>query len=232
MAIGLGRMFGFELPVNFNYPYIASSVSEFWRRWHISLSTWFRDYVYIPLGGSRNVAVRTRVNLLIVFFLCGLWHGAQWTFVIWGLYHGAFLLLERSSRVAGWLQKHRRAAHVYTLLVVMCGWVLFRARDFTFAGAMFRALSGLASGPSYPLPWLLRPDTTLAMLCGIVFSAPVLPMLARRLDAAVVRLSQASPLPWSPTLSVLQVCCLLAVLACSSLRLVSGTHNPFIHFRF
>lgn len=156
MAIGLGRMFGFELPLNFDYPYIASSVSEFWRRWHISLSTWFRDYVFIPLGGSQNGRWATRVNLLIVFFLCGLWHGAQWTFVAWSLYHGAFLMLERSSAMAGWLQRYRPAAHVYTLLVVMGGWLLFRSQDFAAAGAMLRALVGLAAGPSYPMPWLLR----------------------------------------------------------------------------
>ena len=232
MAIGLGRMFGFELPLNFDYPYIAASVSEFWRRWHISLSTWFRDYVFIPLGGSRKGLWATRVNLLIVFFLCGLWHGAQWTFVVWGLYHGAFIMLERSPTIAGWLQRYRPAAHAYTLLVVMGGWLLFRSQDFASAGAMFRALVGMASGPSYPLPWLLRPETILAMLCGIVFSAPVLPVLARQLDAAVIGPRPTSSPRWIPALAALQVGGLMAVLVASSFRLVSGTYNPFIYFRF
>ena len=232
MAIGLGRMFGFELPLNFDYPYIASSVREFWRRWHISLSTWFRDYVYIPLGGSREGPWITGVNLLIVFFLCGLWHGAQWTFVVWGLYHGLFLLLERNSKMAEWLERHRATAHIYTLLVVICGFVFFRAESFSSAGAMLRAMAGFGSGRSYPLPWLLRPETILALLCGIVFSAPVLPALAQRIDNAILRLRPATSIPWIPALSALQVCSLTAVLVLSSFRLVSGTHNPFIYFRF
>jgi alginate O-acetyltransferase complex protein AlgI len=230
MAIGLGRMFGFELPLNFDYPYISSSVGEFWRRWHISLSTWFRDYVFIPLGGSRKGLWITRLNLLIVFFLCGLWHGAQWTFVIWGLYHGLFLMLERSSNVAGLLQRHRRAAHLYTLLVVMGGWVLFRSQDFPAAAAMFRALAGMASGRSYPVEWLLRPETIVAICCGVIFSAPVLPSLARRLDTALVRIRHTTP--WIPAIAGLQVCGLMALLVASAIRLVSGTHNPFIYFRF
>ena len=232
MAIGLGRMFGFELPLNFDYPYIASSVRDFWRRWHISLSTWFRDYVFIPLGGSRTSMVRTRLNLLIVFFLCGLWHGAQWTFVVWGLYHGVFLLLERNHAIGRWLEEYRRAAHLYTLLVVMCGWVLFRAPDFPAAAGMFRAMIGMAGGASYPVLWLLRPETVAAMLCGIVFSTPALPSLARRIDAAILRASPRLSSPWIPAMSALQVCGLTAVLAVSSARLISGTHNPFIYFRF
>jgi alginate O-acetyltransferase complex protein AlgI len=119
MAIGLGRMFGFELPRNFNFPYIASSVREFWRRWHISLSTWFRDYLYIPLGGNEGGSFRTGVNLLVVFFLCGLWHGAKWTFVVWGLYHGFFLIMERTGWTHAFNGRARWLGHVYTILVVM-----------------------------------------------------------------------------------------------------------------
>ena len=146
MAIGLGRMFGFRFPENFRWPYVADSVQEFWRRWHISLSTWFRDYLYIPLGGNRVSPARRYVNLVTVFFLCGLWHGASWNFVIWGLFHGAFLVVERLVHRAIDVQSpdyaNRPTAgvlawpiwpHVYTLVVVMIGWVFFRAETLTGA---------------------------------------------------------------------------------------------------
>ena len=127
MAVGLGKMFGFEFIENFNFPYISQSIKEFWRRWHISLSTWFRDYLYIPLGGNRCSKMRNYFNLIIVFFLCGLWHGATWPFVIWGLYHGLFLLLEK-TRFGILVDKMPRPfRHVYAVLVIMCGWVLFRS---------------------------------------------------------------------------------------------------------
>ena len=127
MAIGLGRMFGFKFPENFNYPYIATSVTDFWRRWHITLSAWLRDYLYIPLGGNRVPKWRVYLNLLTVFFLCGMWHGATWTFVAWGLFHGAFLIIERVG-LARWLRASSRVLrHGYALLVVMIGWVFFNA---------------------------------------------------------------------------------------------------------
>ncbi len=231
MAIGLGRMFGFELPLNFDYPYISRSIGEFWRRWHISLSTWFRDYVFIPLGGSRKGLWRTRANMMIVFFLCGLWHGAQWTFVIWGLYNGVFLLVERNVRFASWLLRHRPAAHGYTMLVLMCGFVFVRSVDFPAAVSMFRALVGLGSERSYPVPLLLRKETIAAMLCGVLFSAPLVPAFARKLDEWVRRRT-SSPATWIPAFSALQLCGRIAVLVLSSFRLISGTHNPFIYFRF
>jgi alginate O-acetyltransferase complex protein AlgI len=231
MAIGLGRMFGFELPLNFDYPYIATSLREFWHRWHISLSTWFRDYVYFPLGGDRKGQWRTGINLLVVFFLCGLWHGAQWSFVIWGLYHGVFLLMERNATTAGLLARHPRGGRVYTLLAVALGWVLFRSENLSAAGGMFRALARLDGLHSYPLPLLLRAETILALLCGIVFSAPVLPGIAQRVDAAI-RVGSGAQDRWAPAISMLQVCGLMSVLVLSSLRLMSGTHNPFIYFRF
>src|SRR6185295_9756162 len=115
---------GFTFPENFAHPYAARSVTEFWRRWHISLSSWFRDYLYIPLGGNRRGRFRMYVNLVIVFFLCGLWHGAQWTFVLWGLFHGAFLVLERGPAGRGLETLWSPARHVYLMLVVMIGWVL------------------------------------------------------------------------------------------------------------
>ena len=127
MAIGLGRMFGFHFPENFRWPYVADTVQEFWRRWHISLSSWFRDYLYVPLGGNRVSPARMYANLVTVFFLCGLWHGASWNFVIWGLFHGSFLVVERLGLAAAIRRLWRPLRHVYLLLVVMIGWVFFRA---------------------------------------------------------------------------------------------------------
>jgi alginate O-acetyltransferase complex protein AlgI len=132
MALGLGRMFGFHFPENFNFPYISRSIKEFWRRWHISLSTWFRDYVYVPLGGNRKGPLRTYLNLLIVFFLTGLWHGASWNFVIWGFLHGFFLILERLF-LGKWLERLPGLNLVYTLFVVVNAWVFFNAKDLDYA---------------------------------------------------------------------------------------------------
>ena len=145
MAIGLAKLFGIDFLENFNYPYAARSVTEFWRRWHISLSSWFRDYLYIPLGGNRCGRVRNYFNLVIVFFLCGLWHGASWTFAAWGLFHGAFLVLERmkAGRVIDSLWSPVR--HLYTLLVVSTGWVLFRADTVPQAEAFLKAMAGLGT---------------------------------------------------------------------------------------
>src|SRR3954452_11314087 len=130
MAIGLGLMIGIYFPLNFNYPYMAQSITEFWRRWHITLSTWFRDYLYIPLGGNRAGPVRTYANLMAVFLLCGLWHGASWTFVVWGLYHGLFLVIERIGLGAALQRVGREYRHLYVLLVVTVGWVFFRAETW------------------------------------------------------------------------------------------------------
>lgn len=140
MAIGLCKVFGFDIPENFNYPYISKSIQEFWRRWHISLSSWFRDYVYIPLGGNRAGAFRTYRNLAIVFLLTGIWHGAQWTFIVWGIFHGVFMLLERVglknllSKIPGVFN------HIYCLLVVLVGWVFFRAEDMAHAIAYLKCM--------------------------------------------------------------------------------------------
>ena len=141
MAIGLGYVLGFRFPQNFNDPYISKSVTEFWRRWHMSLSSWFRDYVYIPLGGNRKGSFRTQINLLGVFVLCGLWHGAQWTFLVWGLWHGLFLMIERSRLFAALQSSRICLQHIYCLLVVVIGWVFFRSDNlqqaFGYLSAMF-----------------------------------------------------------------------------------------------
>ena len=176
MAIGIAQMLGFQFPENFDYPYMANSITDFWRRWHISLSSWFRDYVYIPLGGNRISNQRTYINLVLVFFLCGLWHGVSWTFVLWGLYHGAFMVLERlgwGSKLQSWPCPVR---HLYTLLVVMVGWVFFRATTLGQALTYLKAMVGGApfvKSLSYsvlpPLPgyfWLVM---AMGMLFAFLF---------------------------------------------------------------
>ena len=142
MAIGLGMMLGFRFPENFNYPYIARSIQDFWRRWHISLSTWFRDYLYFPLGGNRRGRATTYRNLIIVFALCGLWHGAAWNFLVWGLFHGFFLIMERMVPLRTIAGPGRILMHIYVLGVVMAGWVLFRADSLGEALVFFQAMIG------------------------------------------------------------------------------------------
>lgn len=230
MAIGLARMFGFRFPENFGYPYISQSVQEFWRRWHISLSSWFRDYLYIPLGGNRRSGPRTYLNLLIVFFLCGLWHGASWTFVIWGLYHGAFLVLERlglGARLTKWPRLLRLG---YTLLVVMIGWVFFRADSVSQAGAIIAAMFGFASqgAPAVSAASYISPAVIIAILAGVIGSTPV---PARWIGAATAKKGPG----WWPTLWASEGFRKLwigAVFLFSLVQVAADTYNPFIYFRF
>ena len=220
MAIGLCRLFGFRLRENFNYPYIADSIQDFWRRWHISLSTWFRDYVYIPLGGNRQGDLRTHVNLLTVFFLCGLWHGASWNFIVWGLFHGLFLVLERTSWGGVLAKLPGIARTAYTLFVVMIGWVLFRADSLEVAGdilaRMFWPSDGRLGGEFIdPLGWLV-------MVIGILTAGP---WLGRTLlSDGGPESSTARQLRAAVAVSVLAGICFVA--------LFSTTYNPFIYFRF
>jgi alginate O-acetyltransferase complex protein AlgI len=227
MAIGLGRMFGFTFPENFRWPYIADSVQDFWRRWHISLSTWFRDYLYVPLGGNRVSPARTYVNLVTVFFLCGLWHGASWNFVIWGLFHGTFLVIERlvsrrrvRAREAG-TPVRQLALHAYTLTVVMAGWVFFRAETLPGAIAYLRALAGLSLAMPTPftVQWYLTPELWLALAAGVIGSMPWIPALARDREPS-----------W--TFGFASTAALVALLAACVMQMAARTYNPFIYFRF
>ncbi|CAO3409626.1 Probable poly(beta-D-mannuronate) O-acetylase (EC 2.3.1.-) [Azospirillum largimobile] len=232
MAIGLGLMIGFHFPLNFNYPYISQSITEFWRRWHISLSMWFRDYLYIPLGGNRAGALTTYRNLLVVFLLCGLWHGANWTFVVWGLWHGAFLVFERLG-IARLLDRSVPAVrHVYTLLVVMIGWVFFRADTLGHAWIFLKAMAG-AGQPSPLAPHVLQfltPETATALVIGMVAATPVLGRLVRAgLDAAR---SAAGGRILVGTGEALYLAGLLGLFALAVMSLAAGTYNPFIYFRF
>jgi alginate O-acetyltransferase complex protein AlgI len=231
-------MFGFRFPENFRWPYIARSVQDFWRRWHISLSTWFRDYLYIPLGGNRVPPARRYRNLVIVFFLCGLWHGASWNFVIWGLWHGTFLVIERvvgESRAPRAIDPPVRAgatssslrSHAYTLGVVMIGWVFFRADTLTGAIAFLRAMAGLA--PATPTPYTvafyLTPELWLALVAGVIGSTPWVPALA-------ARIAQSPDRSRHTRVDALSAATLVALLLASILQVAARTYNPFIYFRF
>ena len=173
MAIGLGRMFGFHFPENFNYPYISTSVKEFWRRWHITLSTWFRDYLYIPLGGNRKGTKRVYFNLILVFFITGMWHGGTWNFVLWGLFHGLFLIIERVGfdKV---LSKSRLIGHVYTVLVVLMAWVLFRIPEWTAAVDFYQSLVRIEPATEGLLLTELLDREYVIMFClGVFLSMPI-----------------------------------------------------------
>jgi alginate O-acetyltransferase complex protein AlgI len=216
-------MLGVTILENFSYPYIASSVQEFWRRWHISLSTWFRDYVYKPLGGSRHSISRTYANLLVVFFLCGLWHGARWTFVVWGLYHGFFLVLERLGLNRALANTYRPLRHTYALLVVLGGWIIFRADSLAQTVAIIKAMAGFAaaSGLAADTAFMSR-GVLVAFAFGLLFSMPVVPYLEERFR------SPAGQIAFSYAYTGL----LLGIFLASALTLAGGTYNPFIYFRF
>ncbi|MCF0132582.1 MAG: MBOAT family protein, partial [Blautia sp.] len=213
-ALGMAEMFGFRFQENFRYPYIADSIKEFWRRWHISLSTWFREYLYIPLGGNRKGRARTILNKWIVFFCTGLWHGANITFVFWGLYHGFFLMLEELVHIP--MKKVLR--HIYVLLVVTVGFVFFRADTMTqgmtivremFVGFHFEGTCmNLSISQLTPL-WILT------AVIGILAALPVREKLMNK--------------PWFEKSAWI---CSAAGLGMCILTLASGTYNPFIYFRF
>jgi alginate O-acetyltransferase complex protein AlgI len=236
MAIGLAFLLGFTFPKNFDYPYIAQSITDFWRRWHMSLSSWFRDYVYIPLGGNRNGLAQTVRNLLIVFFLTGLWHGAAWRFIVWGLYHGAFLMLERFG-LGRLLERAPRAVrHFYAVLVVMIGWVFFRADSLPEAFAYLAQMAQPArfTAPDAALSLLLNAQSIAALTAGSLLAAPLLPALMERLRTPraepprpdlpgrlETRSVHALPIPLLATGFVLAIAIL-----------VGSTLNPFLYFRF
>jgi len=235
MAIGLGLMFGFRFPENFDFPYVSRSIQEFWRRWHMSLSTWFRDYLYIPLGGSRVSPLRTYLNLWIVFLLCGLWHGASWSFVVWGAYHGLFLVLERAGGQRLLRRSPRVVQHVYSLLVVMIGWVFFRADTLGHALAYLGAMLGFGGAPdpvTAPLAMYLQSDVVLAIILGAIGSGPVLAALGRRLTGLIEQSRGGRALTVELSLATVRFASLAALFALVAAGIASGSYNPFIYFRF
>ncbi|GAB4280109.1 MAG: MBOAT family protein [Oscillatoriaceae cyanobacterium] len=237
MAVGLGKMFGFDFCENFRYPYISASIREFWRRWHISLSTWFRDYLFIPLGGSRLSPLRTYFNLVVVFFLCGLWHGASWNFVVWGLFHGLFAIWERLGLLQfiekrSWLSP---LGHIYTLLVVMIGWVFFRADRLEDAGVFLHAMTNLTSNTNntaYYLGYYFNAEIWLAMGAGIIGSCPILPYLVKLYHNFSRKCTEKTAFFAEIIISLTTTTSLAAIFLACAAKLAAGTYNPFIYFRF
>lgn len=236
MAIGLAFLLGFTFPRNFDYPYAAVSITDFWRRWHISLSSWFRDYVYIPLGGNRGGRITTLRNLLLVFLLTGLWHGAAWTFVAWGLFHGAFLIVERISLGRILDRTPSVLRHAYVLLVVVVGWVIFRAESLPQAGAYLEAMLNVRSldTPSLRLQHLADAELVTAFVAGAVLSFPLVPALLERLKAPRSDAPSPDLPPRLETRSVhaMPTPLLLAGLLLSVAVLAGTSLNPFLYFRF
>ena len=234
MAIGLARMFGFEFLENFKYPYISNTIQNFWRRWHISLSSWFRDYLYIPLGGNRKGNLRTYLNLLIVFAVTGLWHGASWSFVVWGLYHGAFLMLERGAW--GRILKKLPSAltWVYTMVVVLIGWVLFRADDLGKAIEYIKSMFNFTTGGLAITLANLNIVSLVALICGIIFSAPVLPYVKKKIfgDENQNHLTCENPTMSRQIASYISIVGSLCMLIVSIIFLTGSDFNPFLYFRF
>jgi len=222
MAIGLGSIFGFKFLENFNYPYISKSITEFWRRWHISLSSWFKNYLYIPLGGSRQGNLRTVLNLWIVFLATGIWHGASWTFVVWGLWHGLFSVVEK---VTGWHKKEGRwiacLQHLYALLVILIGWVLFRADNLSYAVDYVRNMFCLLehqppvfSDTSY----FIKNAEIIALVAAVLCAVPLFRNWALRPKNKYCHLALNI---WLTILFILSIASIAA-----------STYNPFIYFRF
>ena len=233
MAVGLGKMFGFQFIENFNFPYTAQSIKDFWRRWHISLSSWFRDYVYIPLGGNRVSAARNHLNLVAVFFLCGLWHGASWTFVAWGLFHGIFLVLEKTPWGTALDQLPRPLRHAYTIFFVMMGWVLFRADTFAGAGSYFVALFGAGHVvQAQPIHRYAGTEVIWALCLGAAFSLP----LWGAVKNAGAKIGGFIPAQVREIYfglgQIIEIVLVVALLLISAAWLAGGTYNPFIYFRF
>lgn len=218
MAIGLGRMFGFHFLENFNYPYVARSVTEFWRRWHMSLGTWFRDYVYIPLGGNRCGRARQLLNILIVWALTGIWHGANWTFLLWGLYYAVFLMIEKVFLLKR-LEKLPVLGHIYTIIIVMFGWVMFQLDSLAAIGNYTSAMLGFgASGLAESTDLYYLGSYAVTFVIAIVASTPLGSRLFAKLPGKVRRFA-------APALIV------LALVLCTA-YLVDATYNPFIYFNF
>lgn len=223
MAIGLGYIFGFKFLENFNYPYISKSITEFWRRWHISLSTWFKEYLYIPLGGNRVTKRRNLFNLSVVFLATGIWHGAAWNFVFWGMWHGAFILMEKITgihkRVGGWAITTFQ--HAYTMLAFVVGWVMFRAPDMTYATKYMRVMFGMKhSDMLYKVNYFIGSYEILMFMVGILCAMPIFKNMI---------------LPDDNRKPAYKLACntyLIGLFVISTAAIAASTYNPFIYFRF
>ena len=223
MAIGLGKMLGFDFPENFNYPYISSSITQFWRRWHISLGSWFRDYLYIPLGGNRVSSSRWLFNIFLVWFATGLWHGASWNFILWGLLYGLLLVIEKQG-LHRLLERSRIGSHIYVMLFVILGFVLFNAADLKEAATDLGAMFGLKGYPLFSAEfWYYLRSYGMTLIISALAATPLFSKLVaslnnRKYGALLTKIAE-------PVL-------LVALLLVNTAYLVDGSFNPFLYFRF
>lgn len=224
MAIGLGKIFGFKFLENFNYPYVSKSITEFWRRWHISLGTWFKEYLYIPLGGNRKSSVRTYINLFIVFLATGIWHGAKWTFVIWGLWHGIFIIIERKIKIEKYDKKCETfIRHIYTLFIIITGWVLFRAENMSYGIKFLKIMFGISKNSKIPysVMYFLDRKVILALLIGLIASVNIFKL-------NIDKYYESKSFMRNILLNIYSI----IILILSYMSILSSTYNPFIYFRF
>ncbi|WP_326514848.1 MBOAT family O-acyltransferase [Clostridium intestinale] len=219
MAIGLARLFGFSFKENFDYPYISKSITEFWRRWHISLSTWFKDYLYIPLGGNRVAKIRNYINLLIVFICTGIWHGASWNFIFWGLFHGFFIVFEKITNMK--IARIKILNRIYTILVVMVGWVFFRSNSFEYALYYLKAMFGFGQGMStvYYSDLYINNKIIFIIIIAVIGSNPNINNLLNRFDKLIKG-------------RVLINIYTVLILFISIMLIITSTTQSFIYFRF
>lgn len=232
MAIGLGKMFGFTYLENFNFPYISRSIKEFWRRWHMSLSYWFRDYLYISLGGNRKGKTRTYINLMIVFVLTGFWHGASWAFVVWGLYHGFFLILERSGFDKILNKTWRPIQHFYAVFIAIMGWVLFRAETFEYAAGFYKALF------TYK-PFIINNDLSLVLFSNEFIITSIVAVLGAAYGFYGINnilnnyFCTIYNKEWiKHSFNFIYTIFFSVIFLLSITYIISGSYNPFIYFRF
>ncbi|AWH79237.1 MBOAT family O-acyltransferase [Clostridioides difficile] len=227
MAIGLGKIFGFDFLENFNYPYISQSVSEFWRRWHISLSSWFRDYVYIPLGGNRVSPIKQYTNLFVVWSLTGIWHGANWTFLTWGIYYGILISIEKVFLGKLLKKVPQIFRHIYLILIVMIGWVFFRADNIVQASEFVQVLFGVGSSPICNNSFIMYiNDYGYIIILSIIFAIPIIPKLKSILKSKTKKLVESN------FVYMLHSTFLVALMFIVVVILINSTYNPFLYFRF
>jgi len=223
MAIGMGKMLGFDFLENFNYPYISKSIKEFWRRWHISLSTWFKDYVYIPLGGSKKGNYKTYRNLIIIFLLTGFWHGASWNFVIWGLFNGIFLLIERIGFEKILMKIPRTLQHIYALLVVLFGWVFFRAADLESAINYLKQLALFNFDGSEAILEIINLEIIVTLVLALIFSTPFAKYLNDKINKTFKNFNVIHGF------KEIGICLMFILAIC---YVIGAKFNPFIYFIF
>ena len=222
MAIGLGKMFGFEFIENFNYPYISTSISEFWRRWHISLGTWFREYVYIPLGGNRVSTLKHIRNLFVVWLLTGLWHGASWNFVVWGLYYGFILFMEKIILHKVLSKTPKIIKHIYTMLLVMIGWVLFGSMNLTSALEYLKVMFGFSGNALVDNSAIYYLYTNIKLLIILTLcSTPIISIIFRQ----IIKKGKSVGILFAVSINII-------IILISIAYLVNETYNPFLYFRF